>query len=86
MLLARRTPCCGEDDRRRIMSRAWAERHGVQQPQDFNAKQETHAVRNANGTGPFVLKRYEPDARTVLAANPNWWGRGRPSAAAISPK
>jgi len=25
-------------------------------------------VRNANGTGPFVLKRYEPDARTVLAA------------------
>ena len=59
-----------------IMSRAWAERHGVQQPQDFNAKQETHAVRNANGTGPFVLKRYEPDARTVLAANPNWWGRG----------
>jgi peptide/nickel transport system substrate-binding protein len=59
-----------------IMSRAWAERHGVQQPQDFNAKQETHAVRNANGTGPFVLKRYEPDARAVLAANPNWWGRG----------
>ena len=59
-----------------IMSRAWAEKHGVQQPQDFNAKQETHAVRNANGTGPFVLKRYEPDARTVLAANPNWWGRG----------
>jgi peptide/nickel transport system substrate-binding protein len=59
-----------------IMSRAWAEKHGVQQPQDFNAKQETHAVRNANGTGPFVLKRYEPDARAVLAANPNWWGRG----------
>jgi len=59
-----------------IMSRAWAERHGVQLPQDFNAKQETYAVRNANGTGPFVLKRYEPDARTVLAANPGWWGRG----------
>ena len=59
-----------------IMSRAWAEKHGVQQPQDFNAKQETYTVRNANGTGPFVLKRYEPDARTVLAANPGWWGRG----------
>jgi peptide/nickel transport system substrate-binding protein len=59
-----------------IMSRAWAEKHGVQQPQDFNARQETHAVRNANGTGPFVLKRYEPDSRTVLAANPAWWGRG----------
>ena len=59
-----------------IMSRAWAEKHGVQQPQDFNARQETFAVRNANGTGPFVLGRYEPDARAVLAANPNWWGRG----------
>jgi peptide/nickel transport system substrate-binding protein len=59
-----------------IMSRAWAQKHGVTVPQDFNAKQETYAVRNANGTGPFMLKRYEPDARTVLAANPDWWGRG----------
>jgi peptide/nickel transport system substrate-binding protein len=58
-----------------IMSRSWAEKHGVLLPQDFNGKQETHAVRNANGTGPFVLKRYEPDARLVLAANPDWWGR-----------
>ncbi len=59
-----------------IMSRPWAEKHGAQQPQDFNARQETYAVRNANGTGPFVLKRYEPDARVVLAANADWWGRG----------
>jgi peptide/nickel transport system substrate-binding protein len=58
-----------------IMSRVWAEKHGVQQPQDFNARQETFAVRNANGTGPFMLRRYEPDARLVLGANPNWWGR-----------
>lgn len=59
-----------------IMSRAWAKKHGVSLPQDFNARQETFAVRNANGTGPFMLKRYEPDARLVLAANPHWWGRG----------
>lgn len=59
-----------------IMSRAWAEKNGVTQPQDFNARQETYAVRNANGTGPFMLRRYEPDARTVLTANPDWWGRG----------
>ena len=38
------------------MSSAWAEKHGVALPQDYNAKQETYAVRNANGTGPFVLK------------------------------
>jgi len=58
-----------------IMSRAWAAKHGVTLPQDYNAKQETFAVRNANGTGPFALKRYEPDTRTVLAAHTGWWGR-----------
>ena len=57
-----------------MMSRAWATRHGVVQPQDFNAKQETHAVRNANGTGPYRLVRYEPDNRLVLAAHEGWWG------------
>ena len=59
-----------------IMSRAWAARHGVEKAQDFNGKQETFAVRHANGTGPFVLDRYEPDVKTVLKANPQWWGRG----------
>lgn len=58
-----------------MMSKAWAEKHGVLQPQDYNGKQETHAVRNANGTGPFILKTYEQDRRLVLAANPNWWGK-----------
>jgi peptide/nickel transport system substrate-binding protein len=59
-----------------MMSQAWCERHGVAKPQDYNAKQETHAVRNANGTGPYSLQRYEADVRTVLRANPTWWGRG----------
>jgi peptide/nickel transport system substrate-binding protein len=57
-----------------IMSRAWAEKHGVQRAQDFNGKQETHAVRNANGTGPMRLERYEPDVRTVLRRHAGWWG------------
>ncbi len=58
-----------------MMSKAWAEKHGVVLPQDYNAKQETHAVRNANGTGPYLLKSYEPDNRLVLAANAHWWGK-----------
>ncbi|MGH8714530.1 MAG: ABC transporter substrate-binding protein [Casimicrobiaceae bacterium] len=57
-----------------IMSRAWATAHGVVEPQNYDAKQETYAVRHANGTGPFELKAYESDARTVLVANPHWWG------------
>ena len=61
-----------------IMSKAWCEKHGVLLPQDYNAKQETFAVRNTNGTGPFMLARYAPDTRAVLVANPNWWGRDGP--------
>ncbi len=57
-----------------MMSRAWAQKHGVERAQDFNAKQETFAVRNANGTGPFRLERYEPDVRTVLKRHAAWWG------------
>jgi len=57
-----------------MMSKAWAEKHGVLSPQDFNARQETHAVRHANGTGPFRLERYEPDIRTVLRRHGPWWG------------
>jgi peptide/nickel transport system substrate-binding protein len=58
-----------------IMSRAWAAAHGVLEPQNYNAKQETYAVRNTNGTGPYMLKSYESDTRTVLVANPGWWGK-----------
>ena len=59
----------------RIMSRAWAVKHKVEKPQNFNAKEETFATRNANGTGPFMLKEWVPDTKTVLVANPGYWGR-----------
>jgi peptide/nickel transport system substrate-binding protein len=57
-----------------MMSKAWCQLHHVELAQDFNAKQETYAVRNANGTGPYRLERYEPDIRVVLKRNPRWWG------------
>ncbi len=59
----------------RIMSRAWAVKHHVEKPQNFAAKEETYATRNANGTGPFMLKEWVADVKTVLAANPAYWGR-----------
>jgi peptide/nickel transport system substrate-binding protein len=58
-----------------MMSKAWAAKHDVIEPQNYNAKQETYAVRNTNGTGPYILKSYESDVRSVLVANPHWWGR-----------
>jgi peptide/nickel transport system substrate-binding protein len=58
-----------------MMSKTWSTAHGVLEPQNYNAKQETYAVRNANGTGPYTLKAYESDVRSVLVANPQWWGQ-----------
>jgi peptide/nickel transport system substrate-binding protein len=58
----------------RIMSRAWARRHGAERPQDFKAREDTHASRHANGTGAFMVKERQPDVRTVLAAHKDWWG------------
>jgi peptide/nickel transport system substrate-binding protein len=57
-----------------MMNKAWCIKNKVELAQDFNGKQETFAVRNANGTGPFSLERFEPDVRTVLKRNPLWWG------------
>ncbi len=59
----------------RIMSRAWSEKNKVTNPQDFVKKEETHAARNANGTGPYILKSREVDVRTVFVENPNWWNK-----------
>ncbi len=57
-----------------MMNKAWCEKNGVTRAQDFNGKQETFAVRNANGTGPFRLERYEPDVRTTLKRHAAYWG------------
>lgn len=58
----------------RIMNRAWAVKHKVEKPQDYTAKEDTFASRNANGTGPYKLKEWVPDVRTVLVANTAYWG------------
>ncbi len=58
----------------RIMSRAWSLKHGAGRPQDYTAKEDTYASRNANGTGAFRVKERQTDVRTVLAAHADWWG------------
>ena len=42
---------------------------------DVRKGTENYASTHANGTGPFMLKSREPGVRTVLVANPNWWGK-----------
>jgi peptide/nickel transport system substrate-binding protein len=57
-----------------IMSKAWAEANRSVQPQNYGAKEETYASRNTNGTGPFKLLRRDPDVRTIMVRNENYWG------------
>jgi peptide/nickel transport system substrate-binding protein len=57
-----------------IMSKAWSEKNNVTRPQDRAGKEETFAVRHAMGTGPFKLKLREPDIKTILVKNTEWWG------------
>ena len=61
----------------RIMSKPWAEKNNATTPKDIKTADEPYTHRNALGTGPFVLKSWQPDQRTVLAANPHWWGKGK---------
>jgi peptide/nickel transport system substrate-binding protein len=59
----------------RIMSRAWAEKNKSLEPKDIKTQEETFAHRNAMGTGPYMVKEWQPDQRLVLVANPNYWGK-----------
>ncbi len=57
-----------------ILSKRWAERHGVATAMRHDKDAGTYARDHANGTGPFVLEAHEPGRRTVLVRNPRWWG------------
>ncbi len=58
-----------------MMSKAWAVKNKSETVGDLTKKQENYATRHTNGTGPFMLKSREPDVKTVLTVNPNWWDK-----------
>jgi peptide/nickel transport system substrate-binding protein len=66
-----------------IMSKKWAEEHGVQKPQDYKNKEENYAVRNTNGTGPYILVSRDPEVKTVLKVNPDHWAEQKPEVTEI---
>jgi peptide/nickel transport system substrate-binding protein len=59
----------------RMMDKEWAEKNKSMSPKDIKTKEENFAHRNANGTGPFMLKSWDQDVKLVLVRNPNWWGK-----------
>lgn len=58
-----------------VMSKPWMIQHDSVKPGNTSTGVTTFASTHANGTGPFKLESYEPDARTVMSANEGWWDK-----------
>lgn len=58
-----------------MMSKGWADANNAREPVDRRQGRENFATLNANGTGPFRVRRYETDTRLELEANPHWWDK-----------
>ncbi len=58
-----------------IMDRDWADEHKTLTATNVKGGEEGNfANLNANGTGPFMVTERQPDVKTVMVPNPNWWG------------
>jgi peptide/nickel transport system substrate-binding protein len=58
-----------------IMSKAWSTKNNTTNTQDYKAKEENFASRNANGTGPYKLVSWQPDQAVKMVANKEWWDK-----------
>lgn len=58
-----------------IMDKGWSEANNTVKVQDFEGGEITYATANANGTGPYKLISREPDVKTVMERNEDYWGR-----------
>lgn len=56
-----------------IFDKEWLEANDAELPTDIGAGVEGYATYNANGTGPFIVKSRQPDAKTEFTVNPDWW-------------
>ena len=68
----------------RIMSKAWAEKNKSVSPQDYKAKEDTFAARNAMGTGPYKIISWQPDQKISMVANKDWWDSNKGNVTEIS--
>ena len=62
----------------RIVSKEWSEKNKSVTPQNYKDGEDTYSSRNTNGTGPFKVTLRQPDVKTVLVANPDWWNKNSP--------
>lgn len=58
-----------------MMDKDWAEANNAVKVQDVEGGEDTFAAKNVNGTGPYKLVSREPDVKTVMSVNENYWGK-----------
>jgi peptide/nickel transport system substrate-binding protein len=56
-----------------IFSEAWATKNNAAEPMLASSKQENFATRNANGTGPFKVVKFDPATTVELVPHDKWW-------------
>jgi peptide/nickel transport system substrate-binding protein len=56
-----------------MMDQEWMTEHNCLDPTDPAKGEESYATINTNGTGPFSVESRQPDVKTVLVVNPDWW-------------
>ncbi|WP_169308879.1 ABC transporter substrate-binding protein [Paracoccus gahaiensis] len=66
-----------------IMDKDWSEANDVVEVQDYAAGADNYAVRNTNGTGPYILQSREVDVRSVMTLNENHWAEDTPAVTEI---
>jgi len=58
-----------------MMDKDWTEANNTVNVQDFEGGEITFATTNVNGTGAYRLVSREPDVKTVMVRNEEYWGR-----------
>jgi len=58
-----------------VLSKKWCETNQATRPVDRRKGIENAASFRSNGTGPYRLRERQPNVRTVLVRNGNYWGK-----------
>jgi peptide/nickel transport system substrate-binding protein len=58
-----------------MMSKSWSEKNGTTEATNVKGGQGNYANLHANGTGPFMLADRQPDVKTTLKRNPDYWDK-----------
>jgi peptide/nickel transport system substrate-binding protein len=58
-----------------IVDKKFQESVGAEKPLDLSSNTGGAMITQGVGTGPFKLQERQPDVRTVLVKNPDWWDK-----------